>query len=178
MAKEKELKELLNELADKTTEPVHPGLSEDIKQQIPNRLLPHRGGLDTIKIIIDLRINKLTAAAAIIITIVFCAIFLGDRHQTVGGVLQDNMLMLKYWGGDHENSISTSRVKYEHFLGRGEEVAWYGNVINPKNNNAVIMQRKLTDGKYEIIFVDGREEQVNSEELIKLLTGMLRKKTK
>ena len=69
--KKEEIDVLLNKLADKTQESVHPELSEDIKHQIPHRLLTHRGGLDTIKIIIDLRINKLTAAAAIIITIIF-----------------------------------------------------------------------------------------------------------
>lgn len=73
-------------------------LGEDIKRQIPHRLSPHRVGMDTINIIIDLRINKLAAAAAIIITIVFCATFLGGRDSAGGSVLQDSMLLIKYWG--------------------------------------------------------------------------------
>jgi len=177
MGKE-ELKELLNKLPDAMTEPVPQRLGEDIKRQIPHRLSPHRVGMDTINIIIDLRINKLAAAAAIIITIVLCATFLGGRDSTGSGMLQDSMLLIKYWGGTGGNDVSAGRVKYEHLLQRGEEVVWYGDWLNPKDNSAVLMQRKLTNGTYEVTFVDGHEQQVNSEELIKLLTGMLQKKTK
>lgn len=178
MGKEEELKGLLNKLPNATTEPVRPGLGEDIKRQIPHRLLPHRGGLDTINIIIDLRINKLAAAAAIIITIVFCATFLGGRDSTGGSVLQDSMLLIKYWGAADASNISAGRAKYEHLLSRGEDVLWYGDWLSPKDSNAVLMQRKLADGKYEVMFVNGREREVNAEDLIKLLTEMLQKKTK
>ncbi|MGD2094581.1 MAG: hypothetical protein PVH77_06205 [Phycisphaerales bacterium] len=178
MKEKKELKELLNELTEKTVEPVRSGLHEEIKNQIPVKLPPHKGGLDSIKIIIDLRINKLTAAAAIITTIIFCATFLGDKHQIAGGILQDNILLLKYWGGDHESNISAGKIKYEYLLSRGEEVAWYGNIVNQRDNNSVIIQHKLQDGRYEIFFIDGREKTVNSEELVQILTEMLQKKTK
>ena len=97
MGKE-ELKELLNKLPDAMTEPVPQRLGEDIKRQIPHRLSHHKVGMDTINIIIDLRINKLAAAAAIIITIVLCATFLGGRDSTSGNVLQDSMLLIKYLG--------------------------------------------------------------------------------
>ena len=160
------------------TEPVPHGLGEDIKRQIPHRLSPHRVGMDTINIIIDLRINKLAAAAAIIITIVLCATFLGDRDSTGGNVLQDSMLLIKYLGAADTSDISTIRSKYEHLLQRGEDVVWYGDWLNPKDSGAVLMQRRLADGKYEVTFVDGHEQQVNSEELIKLLARMLQKKTK
>jgi len=40
------------------------------------------------------------------------------------------------------------------------------------------MQRKLPDGKYEIMFADGREKQVTAEELIPLLSRMLQNKAK
>jgi len=177
MGKE-ELKELLNKLPDVMTEPVPHGLGEEIKRQIPQKLSPHRGGINTINIIIDFRINKLAAAAAIIITIIFCATFLGGRDSTGGGVLQDSMLLIKYWGGTGANDVSAGRVRYEHLLQRGEDVVWYGDRLDPKDSGAVMMQRKLPDGKYEVMFVDGREKQVNSEELIQLLTRMLQKKAK
>jgi len=177
MGKE-ELKELLNKLPDAMTEPVRPGLGEDIKRQIPHRLSPHRVGIDTINIIIDFRINKLAAAAAIIITIIFCATFLGGRDSTGGSVLQDSMLLIKYWGAADTSKISAGRSKYEHLLQRGEDVVWYGDRLNPKDSGAVLMQRKLADGKYEVTFVDGREKQVTAEDLITLLSEMLQKKTK
>jgi len=173
-----ELKELLNKLPDAMTEPVPQRLGEDIKRQIPHRLSPHRVGMDTINIIIDLRINKLAAAAAIIITIVLCATFLGGRDSTGGSVLQDSMLLIKYWGAADAGNISAGRSKYEHLLNRGEEVVWYGDWLDPKDDNAVLLQRRLADGIYEVTFVDGHEKQVDSEELIKLLARMLQKKTK
>jgi hypothetical protein len=177
MGKE-ELKELLNKLPDAMTETVRPGLGEDIKNQIPHRLSHHRVGIDTINIIIDLRINKLAAAAAIIITIVVCATFLGGRDSAGGNVLQDSMLLIKYWGGTGGNVMSAVRSKYEHLLDRGEDVVWYGDWLDPKDSSAVLMQRRLADGIYEVTFVDGREREVSSEELIKLLARMLQKKTK
>ena len=67
MKNDKEIKELLNQLTVATTEPVPPALGENIKRQIPHRLSPHWVGRDTISIIVHLKINKLAAAAAIII---------------------------------------------------------------------------------------------------------------
>lgn len=177
MGKE-ELKELLNKLPVATTEPVRPGLAEDIKRQIPQKLSPHRGGINTINIIIDFRINKLAAAAAIIITIIFCATFLGGRDSTGGSVLQDSMLLIKYLGAADASVISAGRSKYEHLLQRGEDVVWYGDRLSPKDSNAVLMQRKLDDGMYEVMFIDGQEKQVTTEELLQLLTRMLQRKAK
>ena len=175
------LKKLLNEVAEQAAEPVRPGLSEDIKHQIPHRLLRHKGGWNTINIIIDLRMSKLTAAAVIVITMILLASFFGSRDSMGDGIFRDSMLLIKYWSrgrGAYSSVVSAGRSKYEHLLNRGEDVAWYGDSIDPKDNNAVLMQRKLPDGKYGVTFVDGRERQVNAEELIKLLTRMLQKKTK
>lgn len=175
------LKKLLNEVAEQVAEPVRPGLSEDIKHRIPHRLLRHKGGWNTINIIIDLRMSKLTAAAVIIITMILLASFFGGRDSMGDGIFRDSMLLIKYWSrgrGADSSVVSAGRSKYEHLLNRGEDVAWYGDSIDPKDNNAVLMQRKLPDGKYGVMFVDGRERQVNAEELIKLLTTMLQKRAK
>lgn len=178
MRKEQELKDLLNKLSDATTEPVPPALGEDIKRQIPHRLSHHWAGMNTINIIIHLRINKLAAAAAIIITIIFCATFLGGRDSTGGGVLKDSMLFIKYWATADTANISAVKSRYDRLLNRGEDVVWYGDRITTKDSSTVLMQRKLPDGKYEIMFVDGHEKQVTAEELIPLLTKMLQKKAK
>lgn len=180
MSKEK-LKQLLNELAEQTTERPSPGLSENIKYQIPPRLVRHRGGWDTVNIIIDLRMSRSIAAVVIIITMILFANFLGSRDSSNGGIFQDGMLLIKYvseWGGADIKDVSSGRAKYKLLLGRGEEVAWYGDDIDPQDSNAVLMQRKLSDGKYEVMLVDGRERQVSPEELIKLLTEMLQKRSK
>ena len=68
---EEQLKNSLNELAQKTTEKVSPELAENIKHRIPHdfhRL--HHGRMNTINVMIDLRISKLTAAAAIILAVI------------------------------------------------------------------------------------------------------------
>jgi len=176
MRSEQELKELLNKLSDAATEPVPPSLREDIKRQIPHRLSHHRAGMDTINIIVHLRINKLAAAVAIIITIIFCATFLGGRDSTGSGVLKDSMMFIKYGTTADTANISAVKTRYNRLLGRGEDVVWYGDRINTKDNSTVLMQRKLPEGKYEVMFADGHKKEVSAEELIPLLTRMLQKK--
>ena len=70
------------------------------------------------------------------------------------------------------------RSRYENLLARGEDVAWYGDWIDPEDGNAVLMQCKLPDGRYEVMFVNGGQRDVTAEELVELLAGMLRKKTR
>ena len=176
--KEEQINELLNELGRRATEPVRPGLSEEIKQRIPHRLSRHKIGWDTVNIIIDLRLSKSVAAAAIIITMILLLNLFGGRDLTSGGIIKDSMLLIKYWGGSGEDQVSISRSRYEHLLDRGENVIWYGDSIDIKDADAVLMQRKLPDDKYELTFADGNEKQVNSEQLVKLLTRMLEKRPK
>lgn len=176
--KEEQIKELLTELGQSRTEPVRSGLGEEIKQRIPHRLSRHKIGWDTVNIIIDLRLSKSVAAAAIIIAMILLLNLFGGRESIGAGIIKDGMLLIKYWGGVGEDHISIARTKYEHLLERDENVIWYGDSIDIKDANSVLMQRKLLDGKYELTFVDGHERQVNSEQLVKLLTRMLEKKTK
>jgi hypothetical protein len=177
MRDEKDIKELLNTLSETTTEPAPPSLAEDIKRQIPHRLSPHWVTRDTINIIIHLKINKLAAAAAIIITIIICATVLGGRDSS-GGVLQDSVLFIKHWATADTTGISAVKSRYDRLLGRGEDVVWYGDHVTTRNSSTVLMHRSLPDGNYEVMFADGHEKQVTSEELIQLLSRMLQKKAK
>jgi hypothetical protein len=176
--KEEQINELLNELGPRIKESVRPGLGEEIKQRIPHRLSRHKIGWETVNIIIDLRLSKSVAAAVIIITMILLLNLFGGRESTGVGIIKDGMLLINYWRGIDENQVSIIRSKYEHLLDRGENVIWYGDSIDVKDANSVLMQRKLPDGKYELTFADGHEEQVNSEQLVKLLTRMLEKRTK
>lgn len=182
MMKEEKLEKLLNELADKTAEPVRPGLAEDIKHRIPHRLMPRRGGMDTVNIIIDLRISKLTAAAVIIITMVLCANFLGGQDSTGNGIYQDGKMLLKYFlqgeaAGRGEVLADMSEL-YEYLVHQGKDVVFYGDSIDLEDSNAVLMQWKLSDGRYRVTFSDLRAKTVSAEELIKLQAQMLQGKTK
>jgi hypothetical protein len=180
--KEEKLEKLLNELADATVEPVHPHLAEEIKHQIPQQLLPHRGGLDTVNIIIDLRISKLAAAAAIIVTMILFANFFGGQGPADGGLYKNGKLLLKYClgdiGTDRGDVIATAKSRYEYLVQIGKDVVYYGDSIDPQDNNAVLIQWKLPDGDYKVVFGDLREETVSADELIKLQARMLQKKAK
>jgi hypothetical protein len=178
--KEEKLQNLLNELAQTTTAPVRAGLAEDIKEQIPYRIMPHKSGFDTINIIIDLRISKLAAAAAIIITTVLCANLLNVRTSTSNSIYQDSKMLMKYFFGAADsgtNNIPAGRVKYEHLLKQGKKAVYYGNITDPKDSNAVLIQYKLPDGNYQVTFSDLRVKIVTAEQLIELQTHMLQKKT-
>jgi hypothetical protein len=174
------LEKLLNELADMTAGPVRLDLAEDIKQRIPHRLVPHRGGMDTINIIIDLRVSKLAAAAAIIITMVLWGSFLRGPDSVSAGLYQDGKMMMKYFldAGDEGSSVSVVKSRYEYLTQKGEDVVYYGDSIDPQDSSAVLMHWRLSDGSYRVVFGDLREKTVNAEELIGLQSRMLHKKAK
>jgi hypothetical protein len=183
MKEEETLPKLLNELADATAaEPARDSLAEDIKQQIPHRLAPHKKGMDTVNIMIDLRISKLAAAAVIIITMILSANFLGGRNSAGDGIYRDGKLLIKYCltGEDATKSDVLSGVSnfYEYLLQQGRDVVYYGGGIDTKDNNAVLMHWKLPDDKYRVMFADLRTEEVTAEELVKLQARMLQKKAK
>lgn len=180
--KEEKLAELLNELADATAEPVRPGLTEDIKCRIPHRILPHRRGRDTINIIIDLRISKLTAAAVIIITIVLWASFFGGRDATGEGIFHNSTQLIKYClGGENaarSDVLAGMTQLYNSLVHQGRDVVYYGDTIDLDDSDAVLMHWKIADGNYKVIFGDLRVKTVGPEELIRLQARMLQNKAK
>ena len=176
---EEKLTELLNELAERTSEPVRPGLAEEIKQQIPPHPACHRGGMNTINIIIDLRVNRFAAAAVIILMLILFANFLGGGDSN--GLYQDGKLVAKYLLADPRSQsadIAAGMLKYKHLVEQGREVVFYGDVIDLEDNNAVLMQWKLPGGNYAVMFGDLREKTVSAEELVRLQSQMLRNKAK
>jgi len=182
MMEEAKLKNLLNELAEKVPEPVRPGLAEDIKGRIPDRLRAHRGGLDTVNIIIDLRISKLAAAAIIIVTTILCVQLLDGRHSTGEGIYEDGKLLMKYClggagAGRSEVLAGISRF-CEYLVHEGKDAEYYGDSVDPEDTGAVLMHWRLGDGDYRVIFNDLRVRTISAEELIKLQTEMLQKKAK
>jgi hypothetical protein len=177
--RKEKLEKLLNKLADATAEPAAPHLAEEIKHQIPQHLSPHRGGMDTVNIIIDLRISKLAAAAAIILTMILCANFLGNRSSGGEGIYHDSKLLIKYCLGGidaQRGNVLAAKSRYEHLAQMGKDVVYYGDSIGAADSNAVLIQWKLSDGEYKVVFGDLREKTVSAEELIKLQAQMLQKR--
>ena len=171
---EEKLKVLLNQLADSTAEPTPPGLGEEIKHHIPHSINPHLSGSDAIHIVINLKINKLAAAAVIMMTILFCAGLFGGRDWTSNSIIH-NIRDSLAWLGAGRADVSAVRSKYEDLARQGEYVVYYGDSIDPGDGSAVLMQLKLSDGTYRVVFADGSTTIVNAEELIELLSRMMSK---
>jgi hypothetical protein len=178
---EEKLKELLNALAEHTTEPARPGLAEDIKHQIPSRLVPDSGGMGTMNIIIDLRINRLAAAAIIVITMILLAGVFGRQHFQGDNIFQDSKMLVGYILGTnaHRSDLSALRARCEHLMEKGEEVVYYGDKADLGNGNAVLLHWKTSAGKYKVVFGDLSERTLSACALIRLQAYMLQeKKTK
>ncbi len=176
--KEEKLQKLLNELAEKTAEPVRQGLAEDIKNRIPHRFVPHKSGMDTVNIVINLRVSKLAAAAVIIITMLLCAHFLSGRNSPDNGIFQDGRLLIGYLVGGRDSDegvLAGMSGYYQNMLSQGIDVAYYGDNIDLGDGNAVLMQWKMSKGRYKVIFADLRTKTVSAEQLIELQRQMLQK---
>ena len=176
----KNIEKLLSDLTQVTDESPREGLCEDIKNRIPHKLVPHKGK-DTINIMIDLRISKLTAAAAIIITLILCMNFLGDKNTDNLGLVQESKLLVNYifnQGGKavENNQYAGMENFYKEQLKQGEDIVYYGNSIKPGDSNSILMCTKTQQGKYRVIFGDMKSKTVTAEELIKLQSEMLLKK--
>jgi hypothetical protein len=177
MMTEEQLQESLRKLAEATTEPIRPGLAEEIKQQIPSLLMPHRAGLDTINIMVHLKISRLAAAAVIIVTMVLCANFFG-RGSSGDGIYQDGKMLARYFLGGGQAVRSDGLASSVYSARQGKDVVYYGDIVNQADSNSVLMQWRLDDGRYRIVLCDLRVKTVSADELIKLQTEMLRNKVK
>ena len=180
MKKQEKLNKLLKQLANTSEEPVRPSLADDIKNQIPHRLIPH-GGLGNINIIIDLRISKLAAAAVIIITMVICANFFARKHAPTGSIYKEGKMFVKYLVGaadEEKDKVFSGKAEYEKLLSRGKEVYFYGENTDLQDSNSILIQWKLKHGNYRVIFADLRAKTVTPEQLIELQAKMLQEKDK
>jgi len=176
--KNEQLKKALNELAKATEEPVRPGLAEDIKHHIPHTLNPHRRSMNTINIIIDLRINKLIAATIIITAMILLAYFFSGRDIPGNSIFRDSKMLAAYLlrGNADNGDLLAVRSRYKHLLERGEQAVYYGDKANLNDSRTVLLQWKLPDGNYRVITSDWQEKTVDSEQLIELLSYMLQEK--
>jgi hypothetical protein len=174
------LKKLLRELPGRSIEKARPGFAEEIKNQIPHRLIHHR--LDTINIIVDFRINKLTAAAVVLAVIVLLGGFFGLRGSPAGEFVRDGKLFLKYCLRG-ENAYKADMLEglsklHESLVQQGREVVYYGAPADRTGRYVVLMHWKLPDGRYGVIFGDMTARTVSSDTLIRLQNSMLSENAK
>jgi len=177
--KEENIEKLLTKLANNTIENTRPDLAEEIKQNIPKKFGLHKNPLGTINIIIDLRVNKLAAAAAIIITMFLFANFFDASNSQTDGLYHEGRMLIKYCLGRTNKAenikLSVMPKLYEDLRQKGKDVIYYGSSIDTQDSNAVLMQWKIGDGQYKVIFPDLSTRTVNAEELIDLLAKMIEK---
>ena len=175
MMKAENLEKMLYRFSQETAQLPGEELAADIKRQIPRNLTPHKGGLDTIKIIIDLRINKLTAAAAIIITMVLCVNFFNGRDSSDRGIYQDGRMVVKYLLGDAETGGDKVSTLYKYLVHQGKKVTLYGDGATAESET-LLMHWQISEGEYRVIFGDLSAKTISAAELIKLQGAMLQKK--
>ena len=168
---------LLKKLAGLTEKDPPENLAKDIKKQIPNSINNQKKH-DTINIMIDLRISKLTAAAAIIITmLVFFGIY--SDNNSGSGLYQESKILLNYILGPankKEHSGYTAWHNYYKQLKKeGKQAYYFGDRIELDDPNAILMYWKDANDQYRVIYGDLRVTTVKQDQLIHLQSEMLRK---
>jgi len=89
MTADQKLDTMLQDLGRRGMEPPPAGLADRIKQQIPIRLAPSRWGRETIHIMVHLRISRVAAAAAIVLSLVLFASLFGRGTSSGAGWAQE-----------------------------------------------------------------------------------------
>jgi hypothetical protein len=174
------LEELLRSLGEHGIERARPGLDQEIKGRIPARLTPHR--MDTINIIVDLRISRVAAAAVIVLAMLVIGRLVGGRDAVAPQLVEDGKLFLRY-------TLGGERACKAEFLGnlaqfrddmraQGREVVYYGDHVKLNDPCVVIMHWKLPDGRYGVILGDLTTRTVSAKTLITLQDHMLQSRLK
>lgn len=176
----KMLEKMLGKLKGSLIEPVPDDLSEKIKQNIPQGLTAHRRPRDTVNIIIDLRVNKLTAAAAILLTFFLSMHFINGREEGSYGIIKESKMVLKYMLRGEKMSkkgmLDDVFKYYQDLIEEGTEAVYYGNVADISDTDSILLHWKTDDDRYRVIYCDLRPATVSSEELRNIHIRMLKAK--
>lgn len=176
----RKLEALLKVLPGRLIERARPGLAQEIKSRVPHRLNLHR--LDTINIIVDLRVSRLAAAAAILLAVFLIGAFFGGRDADGLRMYQDGKLFLKYaLGGQNAQKadVLAELAKFRDDLAaQGREVVFCGDHANLKDQYAILMYWPISDGKYGVVLGDLSARTVTAKTLIRLQARMLQEQKK
>lgn len=176
----RELQEMLKVLPGRVIERAKPGLAQEIKSRIPQRLSLHR--MDTINIIVDLRISRVAAAAIILLAVFLIGAFFGGRDASGLHMYQDGKLFIKYALGGEKACRADVLAGLERFrdelAAQGREAVFCGDHANLNDQYAILMYWPLPDGKYGVILGDLSARTVTSKTLIRLQSRMLQERPK
>ena len=175
MTGKKRIAAMLKAFGERGIEPARPGLMQEIKNRIPHRLVCHR--MDSINIIVDLRISRIAAAAAIVAALLLAGSVFGGRDAITGGVYHDGKLFLKYALGGEEayrSEVSTTLANFrDGLLAQGKEVVCYGDAVGLSDPHAILMHWRLDEDKYGVILGDLSARTVSARTLIRLQSHMI-----
>lgn len=174
------IEELLKAFPKRGLEPVRPGLMQDIKNRIPHRLIAHR--MDTVNIIVDLRISRIAAAAAIILALILAGGLFGGREALSTRIFQDGKVFLEHalagddaYRGDVLGELMNVR---DSLVAQGREVVYYGDRAHLNDPHVVLMHWKLEEeDRYGVILGDLSARTVSGKSLIRLQAYMLKKQS-
>jgi len=168
------IEDLLRSLTERGIERARAGLGQEIKNRIPHRLMAHR--MDTINIIVDLRISRVAAAAAIAVALLVLGSFYNSRDAG-GQMLEDSKLLVEYTlRGENAGKaqVLSSLEKFrDDLVAQGREVVFYGDKANRNDPYAIIMHWKVSEDKYGVILGDLSARTVGVKTLIRLQDHML-----
>jgi hypothetical protein len=171
--------DLLRALSERGIERARPELAQKIKACIPSRLIPHP--MDTINIIVDLRISRVAAAAIIVLAMLVIGRLLVGQGATAR-MYEDGKLLIRYTLGGEKayqaDSLGSLTQVRDELIAQGREVVYYGNQANLKDPCAVIMHWKVSEDKYGVILGDLTPRTVSAKTLITLQDHMLQSRSK
>ncbi len=179
MPDKEQIEKLLRAFPKRGLEPVRPGLMQEIKNRVPHRLIAHR--MDSINIIVDLRISRVAAAAAIIVALVVAGALFGGREALSRRMVEDGKVFLKYtfagenaYRGDVIGELLNLR---DGLVSQGKEVVYYGDRAHLHDPHVVLMHWKLDEDRYGVILGDLSARTVSGKTLIRLQAYMLKKES-
>lgn len=180
MVDKERIEELLRAFPKRGLEPVRPGLLQELKNRIPPRLIVHR--MDTINIIVDLRISRIAAAAAILVALVIAGGIFGGREALSRRTYQDGKVFLKYtFAGEdaYRGQVLEGLLNLrDSLLAQGREVVFYGDRAHLRDPHVVLMHWKLDEDRYGVILGDLSARTVSAKTLIRLQAYMLKEQRK
>jgi hypothetical protein len=176
----KQIEKLLEAIPQQQIERARPGLADEVKSAIPHRLSRHR--IDTVNIIVDLRVSRMAAAAAILVAMLLIGGFLGAHNVLGRRAYQDSKLLLKYTLGGEKAYRAESLVGLAKFrddlVARGREVVYYGDRADLSDPYTILMHWAVSDDAYVVVFGDLSTRTIPARSLIRLQARMLQERAK
>ena len=167
------LEDLLLELGRRTGEAAPAGLGERIKHHIPVRHGSSGWGKDTINIMVHLKISRMAAVAAIILSLIVFGSLFSSKSWLETEWVQDVRSTIRDALGTGGAKVDLARM-YQDLANSGVEVVYFERNANSVDPTLVLMYWRLPEGDYRVVFSNGRVIRAGPEMLIGLQAQMIR----